>query len=103
MAEPTPPKAVRVAPRPLIGVFLLVFVVLDAALWILGFYHLFLTYNAGSKTPGHFDASHLEPAGTLLTWALVVMLLGGWLWRWLVAQGLIGGRPTPRFGGTAKD
>jgi hypothetical protein len=79
--------AVRPWPRPVSVFLLLVYVAVDAALWLLGFYHLFL------------GIEHLGEAGQYLTLALVVMLVGGWAWRWAVAAGRIGGRPTARFGG----
>lgn len=86
--EPTssPPKP---WPRPLSALLLLVGVGGQAALWIVGFLALF--------------QDDLPAAGTWLTWALVVLLFFGWLWRWLVAQGRIGGRPTVRFGGSGTD
>ncbi len=84
VAETAP--TVRVWPRPLVFALLLAYVVADGALWLVGFYYLF--------------ESQLEPAGLYLTLALVVLLVAGWAWRWWVAQGWIGGRPTMRFGGS---
>lgn len=82
-----PPNAapVRPWPRPLLVVILALYVILDGALWGWGFWGLF--------------QNDLPLAGKALTGALVLLLVVGWAWRWAVARGWIGGRPTARFGG----
>lgn len=89
MRPPVPEAvtAIKPWPRPIAAFLLLVYVAFDTALWLLGFYHLFS------------GVSHLGRAGEYLTYAVLVMLVGGWAWRWAVAAGRIGGRPTARFGG----
>lgn len=84
MPETAPP--LQPWPRPLAAAVLLAYVLFDGVLWIAGFFLLFRE-----------DYHNMVLAGQLLTAALVVMLLGGWAWRWAVARGWIGGRPTPRF------
>lgn len=86
MPEPAQPP-VRPWPRPLSVVLLGAFVLVDGAFWIVGFWELF---SGLGKLPA---------AGTHLFYALVLMLVGGWAWRWAVAAGKVGGRPTARFGG----
>lgn len=90
MAEPVP--AVTVWPRPLTVALLAIFVLVDGYLWVMGSIFLF------SVVPEH-PSQGLPRAGNYLTAALAVMLVGGWAWRWAVAAGYIGGRPTARFGG----
>ena len=86
VAETKPAPAVQVWPRPISVALLAVFVVLQVLAWSVGFVYLFL--------------NDLEMAGLLLTGALVLFLVGSWAWRWAIAAGYIGGRPTARFGGT---
>lgn len=88
MPEPASPKAAP-WPNSVATVLLAVLVAVQAFFWLSGFYALF--------------GGDLPAAGTWLSAALVVLLLGGWLWRWLVAMGKIGGRPTARFGGASTD
>lgn len=94
MPEAAP--AARPWPRPVTTFFLLLYVLVDAALWMYASYQLLLV---GTVEERHEMEVHLSEAGTYLTLALVLMLLGGWAWRWAVAAGRIGGRPTARFGG----
>lgn len=72
-------------PRPLTVAVLLAFVLADGFFWVWGFVALF--------------GNDLPTAGRYLTWALVLMVVGGWAWRWWVAKGWIGGHATIRFGG----
>ena len=95
MAEPAAPT-VRPWSRGVTRFALLVYVLVDAALWLYGFYHLMLV---GTDIEREAMEHHLAEAGKWLTLALLVMLVGGWAWRWAVAAGRIGGRPTARFGG----
>lgn len=83
---PKPAPTPRAWPRGIPVAALAVFVLLQIATWGLGFAYLFL--------------NDLELAGLLLTGALALFLVFSWAWRWAVAAGFIGGRPTARFGGT---
>jgi hypothetical protein len=86
---PVPEAApkVRPWPRPLVAALLAVFVLIDGALWIAGSYYLFL------------GIPYLPEAGIYLTPALLLFMFVSWGWRWAVAAGYVGGRPTARFGG----
>lgn len=88
MSEPAS-ATLKPWPKAAAAAFLAFLVVLQGAMWLYGFYALF--------------QNQLETAGLWLTWALAALLLGGWVWRWLVAMGRIGARPTPRFGGVGSD
>lgn len=83
-------------PVPIAVTLLVVAVVVDLALWAYGFYELFVSQLTEDL---HEVEGHLSQAGTYLTAALLVLLVFGWAWRWAVAAGYIGGRPTARFGG----
>lgn len=84
-----PARVVNPLPRVVIFFLLLAFVGLQGAMWLMGFLALF--------------QNQLPAAGKWLTYALLLLLVGGWIWRWLVAMGRIGGRPTARFGGAASE
>lgn len=87
MAEPATPP-VRPWPRGLVFLLLAAYVLVDGVMWVVGFFQLF--------------ENHLASSGWWLTGALFLMLLVGWQWRWWVAKGWVGGRPTARFGGASK-
>lgn len=78
---------------------LLTYVAIDLVLWGLTFYHLMLVGTIADVQDRGEIHVHLREVRFYGTLALVVMLVGGWAWRWAVASGKVGGRPTARFGG----